>query len=185
MKQQSKKKDKKKIIVIALFLFAVLALGGYGAYSYYWTEGNFSGSTSVEVTAFDPETTIDNSSNFLGSGGTLHISCPDSTTGNEELTCTGSVEVTNNGGTPITVDVFDGSSSEYEAYNLNVNPSSPSFNWTEATLSAGESKTLNISVPARVVSDYGSSSPVQTTSPYEGGHVNVAVHMKLRATQVH
>ena len=75
----SKKQGKKKLLILALLLFAVVGIAGYGVYSYYWTQGNFkAASQDIEVLSFDPETTIDETTKFLGEGGAVTLTCPSS-----------------------------------------------------------------------------------------------------------
>lgn len=190
MSKEGNKKDKKKLAILILLLFAVVGIAGYGVYSYYWTEGDFIGKGStIDIAAFDPQTTINDNTDFLGSGGTLKITCPDSTTGNDNLTCTGTVLVSNNGDTDITVEVLDAESGKYDnsAAYFDINVSNPSFSWTTKTISAGDSSTLSIDVPVSVTSDYGSSNPVNagSSSIETSGYWGVDVKFKLKATQVH
>lgn len=189
MENKEKKKDKKKIVILLLIIFAVVGIAGYGAYSYYWTQGDVNGVGDViEIAAFNPQTTINESTSFLGEGGSIVIECPDSITGNESLTCTGSILVSNDGDTDITVEVLEATSDINDsATGFEVTVSDPSFNWTTRTITAGQSATLNISVPAEVSSDFGSDSSVYVSSepPEIDGSVSVLVNFKLKATQVH
>lgn len=190
---ENKTNNGKKKIVVVLLLFAISALVGYGVYSYYWTEGSFSGKGStIEIAAFDPQTTIDNDSDFLGHGGSLHISCPDSTYGNESMSCSGSVLVSNNGDTAITVEVLDAESGAYdvnvsEGSSFEIDTSTPSFGWTSTTINAGESTTLSITVPFTVSSDYGSDVAVDagSSAEHDGDAIGISTSFKLKATQVH
>ncbi len=189
--KNSNKKDKKKLIVIALFLFAVISLGGYGVYSYFFTEGEFDGtSNQVSIASFDPRTSI-NSDSFLGDGGSVDISCPSYYTGTTNYECTGSISISNNGGTDIEVEVLDAGSG-YTTHRVNENiafdatASSPEFGWTTKRISAGSSEQLYITIPVTISSDFDSDSAVETNSPYNGGDwVSVTTSFKLKATQVH
>ena len=186
------KKDKKKVIILALLLFVISGVVGYGVYSYYWTEGSFSGiGSTIDVAAFDPQTTIDSDSDFLGHGGTLHMTCPDSTKGNESMSCTGSVLITNNGDTGVTIEVFDANSGAYnlgpEDSTFSIETSDPSFSWTSTTISAGDSATLTITVPFTASSNYGSTEAVEVgeDAKDESSAIGITTEFKLRATQAH
>ena len=186
--KKNDKKDKKKLLVLVLLLFMLIGVAGYGVYSYFWTQGSFNGtSNQVSIASFDPRTNINND-DFLGHGGSITISCPNSYTGNENLYCDGSITVSNNGGTDIIVEVLEASSSKYAEENMTANVSSPNFSWTSKTIKAGSSETLEISVPVSISSDYGSDSGVERTTPFDGSEetgVEINTSFKLKATQVH
>lgn len=190
MTKKEDKKDKKKLLVLALFLFAVVGLAGYGVYSYYWTQGSYDAdSNTIEVASFDPETTISDSDRFLGEGGSVTLSCPSSSNGKETITCTGSLNVKNKGGTAITVDVLEASATEYSKQgDFTTSVGDPRFNWTSTTISAGESETLTIEVSASV--DNGTQNGLESSEeeyvsqPVPGGSFEVQVDFKLKATQV-
>jgi len=192
MENKEKKKDKKKIVILLLVIFAVVGIAGYGVYSYYWTQGDFDGvGSTIEIAAFDPQTTVDSDSDFLGNGGEVHISCPDSTEGNEHMSCEGSVLVSNNGDTDITVEVLNAESGAYDVdvsdSSFDIDTGTPSFSWSSTTIAAGESTTLNISVPFTVTSDYGSDLPVYagTGAAHDGNAIGISLRFELKATQVH
>ena len=190
-----KEKDKKKLLVLVLLLFTVVGLTGYGVYSYFFTEGDFIGyGSTVEIAAFNPETTIRGTTKFLGSGGSVIITCPDYNGGNN-VTCTGSVLVSNNGDRDITVEVLDTKSgkqilnsvNETENVDQDVVVSAPSFNWTTTTIAAGESATLNISVDTELTSNFSSDTAVDAGSGerHIDGRWAIEVSFKLKASQVH
>ncbi len=198
-----KKKDRKKLLVIALFLFAVIGLTGYGAYSYYATQGSFDTERAtsedddnvIRITgSFNPVvdgTADSNSGNgFLGEGGTIDLDCPETSGGHETITCTASVQVRNEGSTGITVEVEDGSSSaNVESGNITVSAENPSFNWSEnrTTISAGQSETLGISVDVNVgsSSEVSDDNEVLVDTPVAGGEIKASVSFRLVATQNH
>ena len=70
-----------------IILFVVIGLTGYGAYSYFYTSGSYSGHDEIDIASFNPEVDGD----FLGDGGTLTLTCPESETGNETIYCTGTL----------------------------------------------------------------------------------------------
>lgn len=201
--KKEQKKDKKKLLVLALFLFAIVGFAGYGVYSYYFTQGSFdSDSDTIQVASFDPETVINGSSSeFLGNGGTVSLDCGGSSgyyhsNGKETITCTGSVEVHNNGGTDIDVEYFETSSGvNGSGMSLSADTSNLKFDWSNSydssttRISAGSSDTLNISVD--VVVDNGATNGMdnenaeEVSSPIYGGEFSVDVDFRLKATQVH
>ena len=194
MTKKENKKDKKKLLVLALLLFAVVGLAGYGVYSYYWTQGDFGASSNdISVSSFDPETIINGSENFLGSGGSVSLSCPDNN-GKETVTCTGSIDVHNNGGTSVDVQVLE-ASADYYSNGGDLTPSvgNPRFRWSDDSSSStriysGEYETLNISVDYSVdngtTNGLDSSEAEEVSGPVPGGSFRIDVGFKLKATQV-
>lgn len=184
--KESNKQNKKKIFVLFLLLFVVIGLTGYGAYSYFWTSGSFSGSDTVDIESFDPQLSL--SGDFLGNGGTMTLTCPDSDDGYESITCTGSLEVYNNGGTDIVVSISDddASASAYSSSdNVTASAGTPTFTWTDTTISPSSSETLTVEVPVELTSEFGSSSSYERNSAYSGEAVEVTVSFKITAAQVH
>lgn len=193
----SKKKDKKKSLILVLLLFTVIGLAGYGVYSYFWTQGGFSGqSDTVEVASFDPRIGY-SEGNFVGDGGSLTLICGDSESGSGTVTCTGEVDVYNNGGTDITVEVDENevstSTNEISVDNGKVTVGTPTFIWSETTITPNSSQTLTITVPVEVDSDFASGSPIRRNEPYndDTGNGNyddafsVTVSFRIIATQAH
>lgn len=193
----SKKKDKKKSLILVLLLFTVIGLAGYGVYSYFWTDGGFSGeSDTVEVASFDPR--IGSSEgNFVGDGGSLTLICGDSESGSGTVTCTGAVDVYNNGGTDITVavdeDTVSADKTNIHVDNGEVTVGTPTFSWSNTTISPNSSETLTITVPVDVDSDFASGTPIERNEPYndDTGSGNyddefaVTVSFRIIATQAH
>ena len=182
-----KKNNKKKLLIIFLFLFALVGVVGYGAYSYYFTKGEVqSNSDSIEVLSFDPRVSTSSGESFLGSGGSVELDCPDSTRGGETLTCTGTLTVSNNGGTNIYLSLDDISTSYSKDGYIEASTGDASFEWEDDTLAPGESTTLTISVPVTVGSSGGASSdPVEVYDTVNGGSVSVTANFKIIATQSH
>ena len=182
-------KNKKKLTIGILAAVALVGTVGYGAYSYYWAKGDFStNSDTIKVTSFNP--TVYNGS-FISSGYSgVTLECDkEYAGGNDLVTCTATQDVTNDGGTDITV----------EEYNLNISDQTdnseigytigtPDTSWSSSRLAPGETGTLTISVPVQF--DNGStngtsSSPEEVTSPVEGGEIELSASFKIKATQVH
>ena len=193
-KKDSKEKNKKKTIILVLLLFAVVGIAGYGVYSYFWTEGSFDGysSSTISVASFDPQVNV---AGFVGEGGTVTLTCPDSETGNETIECTGTVTVTNNGGSDITVSASHGvpTVTPINHDSASATAGTPTFDWSSTTISSGYSSELTITVPVTITSDFGSSSSVETNQPY---HIDdetksapdafeVKVAFDITAAQVH
>lgn len=196
---------KKMLLVIALLLVALFGVTGYGAYSYYATQGSFETEDAssedsenvIRITGtFKP--TVDgvggpsgsssSGNSFLGNGGTLYLTCPETSSGHETITCTTSVLVKNEGTTGIYVDVEDVSSNASTEYgSVTASAEEPEFNWTEAYISDGSSRQLNISVDVNV----GSSNEVSDDTeeivyePVEGGEIKASVSFKIGVTQEH
>ena len=192
----SKKKDKKKSLILVLLLFAVIGLAGYGVYSYFWTDGDFSGqSDTVEVASFDPRIGYSDG-NFVGDGGSLTLICDDSESGSGTVTCTGAVDVYNNGGTDITVEVDENEVStdtnEIHVDNGEVTVGTPTFSWSNTTITPNSSETLTVTVPVDVDSDFASGTPIERNEPYNDDTGNgyddefsVTVSFRIIATQAH
>lgn len=182
-----KKDNKKKLLVLVLLLFAVVGIAGYGVYSYFWTQGEFTGSDDIEIASFDVN--VDAYSNdFIGRGNYMNLTCED-TDGSGSATCSGSAEITNRGGTSVVVDVLNGSSAEDGSKYMSGTLSSPSFNWTSTTLAPGESKTLNVEVTlSNITNDFDSDTAFESDSGIQGsyeGYYKIAFNFDLKATQVH
>ena len=181
-----KKNNKKKLLIIFLFLFALAGVVGYGVYSYYYTQGEVtSNSDSIEVLSFDPEIYIDGNTSFLGSGGSVELNCPSSTRGGETLTCTGEVTVYNNGDTAFNVEIEDASASESHNGYIETSVGDPEFSWDYTYLEEGDYATLSISVPVTISGGGASSEPVEVSDAVNGGDVTVTANFKIKATQVH
>lgn len=202
------KKNKKKGLVLALLLFAAIGFAGFGAYSYYYTEGNFQNDTAsyeeddnvVRITeSFNPiaETTggpsgSSGSSSFLGNGGTMALDCPETTGGHETITCTGTLTVKNEGSTTIRVSYQNGSSSASSS-DATVSADDPDFYWgsyddgySYTTISAGSSETLHVSVDVNVgdTSSISGSDAQIVYAPVESGTLTAYVNFGLTATQI-
>ena len=183
--KESNKSDKKKLFILILLLFVVIGVSGYGAYSYFYTSGSFSGSDTVDIASFDPQ--VDYSGDFLGHGGTMQLTCPDSELGNETVNCTGTLSVYNNGGTDITVSTSN-ESADVDPLTSDVvtaTAGTPSFSWSNTTITSGSSETLTVTVPVSLSGCFGSSSSCERTEPYDGEAISVSVSFIIRAEQVH
>lgn len=179
-------KDKKKVLAIALLLFAIVGVVGYGAYSYYTTEGEFaeSGNTNsdsdnvVHLNAtFDPN--IDHGEYTIGYGGSVDLTCtePDS---NNQITCSGSANVCNDGTSAVDVEVLEASSyaTTYVSDNY-----TPTFGWTSTRISSGSCRTLTVSATSTIQDGTVSQEEEVVTDPV---YITpeMGVYFKLRATQV-
>ena len=183
--KSSNKKERKKFLILVLLLICLIGITGYGAYSYFWTKGLFEGTDTISVAAFDPETDVNG---FIGNGGTVTLTCPNVEDGYGTVDCTGSVEVTNNGGTPIEVSISNAQVDvdHYgEGDSATATAGDPTFGWTTTTIESNNSKTLSISVPVTVSSEFASDQGYERTSEeYDGESFEVTVTFDIKAKQV-
>ena len=141
------KRNNMKIIALVLLLFVAIGVTGYGTYSYFYTNGSFSGNSEVSIASFDPQ--FSEGGDFLGHGGSITLSCPNSEYGDETITCTGTLDIYNNGNTAITVATSN------EEVNINtlstdavsVSTGDPTFTWTDTTIDPSTTETLTVTVP--------------------------------------
>ena len=188
--KKNKKSNKKQLILIFLFLFAISGVIGFGAYSYYWTQGSYeTEEETINIIAFDPEVYNHGSQFFLGNGGTIPLSCgTNSSNGHETITCTGDATIFNYGGTDITLEVENESVDVSYLSGVDVDYSGATFELGTTTLSPNEQTTITVTVP--LVIDNGTTSgdggyePVQVSAPVSGGEFTVSANFKLKATQV-
>ena len=190
-KNESKKKDKKKLLILVLFLFAIVGIAGYGAYSYFWTDGTITGrSDTVTISSFDPQVSYNGS--FIGNGGEITLTCPNTANGTGVIDCSGTIEVYNNGGTDIEVSVSNGTASVDPIYydSASAVPGDPSFVWDKTVLAPQETAELTISVPVTINSAFASSEAVERDTPYGTDEsysdaIEVKVGFDIIASQVH
>ena len=201
-----KKRDKKKVLVLGLLLFAVVGLAGYGVYSYYYTVGtvntpsatsdsdenviNITGSFNPRVESSSAESGVSGVDQFLGNGGSIPLTCPDKVGANETFTCTAYATVRNSGSTPIRVS--------YEDFYPNVSSSdatvsvvSSSISWSNTsssytTISSGSSETIYIEVEVKTgnSTSVASDQPELVTEPIASGSLNAYASFRLEAEQV-
>lgn len=200
------KKNKKKTLVIALLLFALVGIAGYGVYSYYYTIGTVNTPTATSDTdenvinitgSFNPRIADNNASSsssssdqFLGQGGSINLNCPEKVGANETFTCTASATVRNSGSTPIRVeyeDFYPNVSSD----NANVSIESSSISWSNTsssytTISAGSSETIYIEVEVKTgnSTSVASDQPELVTEPIASGSLNAYASFRLEARQI-
>ena len=183
--KESNKQNKKKSLILVLLLFVLVGIAGYGVYSYFYTSGSYSASSDVSIASFDPEIDGD----FLGNGGTLSLTCPDDEDGTGTVECTGSLTVSNNGDTAITVATSNASVhlDELSHDDVTATAGTPVFAWenNETTIEAGSSRTLNVTVPVSLSSNFASGAGYERNSEYTGEAIGVTVSFKITATQVH
>lgn len=204
-------KNKKSKIVILLLLLLFTGLVGYGVYSYYWAKGTFTGTESITIASFNPQTHIENE-DFLGNGGVIRLDCSvaqdyDSNHYEYEDTdniCHGSLDISNQGDTDITITISEPSANtkwhngdpgkpEYmsPADNMTTSAHTPTFNWTTKTLAPGESESLDVEVYVDVNDGFDDSSAIEATSSISDAddsyhsYIQAYVSFKAKATQVH
>jgi hypothetical protein len=186
------KEKTKKIVIVVLFLIAVIGLVGYGVYSVEYENGTFISETSIEVGAFNPQTVVGDTAQFLGDGGFVSITCP-TVTDEEFVNCTGSMTIKNNGDGPIVVELIESDpDDEYSATgfsgsneSISVTADDPVFSWSSKVLAAKETAILNITIPVQIESDYNSNEEVayNNSYSYEGTSETLSLTFKLRAYQ--
>lgn len=193
------KKNKKKIFVLALLLFAAIGVVGYGVYSYYYTEGTIENESAtsedsdnvIRITgSFDPYVSQDSGINtFLGDGGTIELSCPERVGVNETATCSTTLHVYNRGSRDIRVSYYDVYSNATSS-DASVSVDSTSMRWSgsnysDVTISPNSSSDLNIDVVVSVGDSGGTPTeePQLVTSPVDGGSLEAYVSFRLDATE--
>lgn len=199
-----KKKSKKKILIIILFLFAVIAIAGYGVYSYYWTEGTFNtNSAQVEILSFNPTASsfgcnsgATTQEDFLGKGGKLILECGQEgasntidenhydTDGDTTLICRGMLTVCNRGDTQITVEI-DENNATTQIINkptaLNITATRPTFLYNPDGIDKDQCS--DIEVTTNVVLD--GSSPIKVNAPVTDPSFDVVASFSIKAIQAH
>lgn len=135
----------KKKIMLFLIIVTVLTFVGYGTYSYYVAQGEYSFDTYVDhVIKFDPGVY----GYFLGEGEDMnaHLTCDDYILGKEEIVCTTVYDFGNGGNTSVLFEISDlivkkmnGSSLSNEDYRIEAS-------WDSKNFCAGCSASLEITV---------------------------------------
>ena len=178
------KNNKRKLIILALLLFAAIGFSGFGAYSYYWTQGNFDTKEGTIRTdkSFDPEgiyeINYDSNGNpsynyqYLGSGGVVDFSCTNDANG--YLTCTGLSPVYNNGNTTVSV-TYQNFSVTSSSGDIDVSSVTPTYKWVygDNQESTSSSISLDSGESATLVTTF--SLPVYVGIPSEAEEVNAPV----------
>lgn len=184
--KESNKYGKKKLFILVLLLFMIIGITSYGAYSYFYTSGSYTARTNdINIASFNPNINGD----FLGDGGTLSLTCPESETGSGTVECTGTLQITNSGNTNIELSISDPSVNldalSYD--NVTAEAGDPTFEWEDddATIYEGNTKTLTVTVPVTLSSNFASSTEYSRDSAYEGEAIGVTVSFKIRAEQTH
>jgi len=198
------KKNKKKILIIALLLFTIIGLTGYGVYSYYWTQGDFTSSDGQIRTnkVFDPEGLHEYNEDsdsynmsFLGDGGEVKLVCADDDY-DGYLTCTGYSPVGNDGNVSINVS-YSNFNITCDDDSVDISSITPTFTWTYVDddghdhTSSSSSITLDEDEEATLVTTFEiespgtSSTPEQVSAPVAGNTLELGMTIDLTATQVH
>ena len=191
-----KKNNKKKLLIIFLFVFAIVGVVGYGAYSYYYTTGNMeTNSDTIYISSFNPTTY---NGMFLGDGGdgstVAELDCPDQYAGgNDTVYCTASTTVHNDGDTTFTLNVSNISvndeMSNQSGGTVGYTIGTPTTSWSQSTVDPSESGDLTITVP--ITFDNNTSNSAQSSEaeyvsePVAGGQLDLTVSYSITATQVH
>lgn len=184
--KESNKYGKKKLFILVLLLFMIIGIAGYGVYSYFYTSGSYTARTNdISIASFNPNIDGD----FLGDGGTLTLTCPESETGSGTVECTGTLQISNGGNTDIDLSISDVlvNLDEISHDNVTAEAGTPVFVWENGgtTIGAGNNKRLTVTVPVTLSSDFASSEGYSRDSAYEGEAIGVTVSFKITAEQVH
>jgi hypothetical protein len=198
-----KNKDNKKMLVLVLLLVAVIGVVGYGTYSYYFTQGEFSHYTAyydnyIQITdSFFPRigsgSTGTGYNEFLGNGGTMELECPEYSSGHERIQCTGSLIIENSGSVAFNLN-YDEASASATSSGVDTYAETPTFSWSGGTpsdngvvVSSGGRATLNISVYVNVgeKETISSSDAQEVFEPVSSGELSASASFKVTATQVH
>ena len=193
---------KRKLLIIALLLFAVIGIAGYGAYSYYYTESTMSTETPNDANAdnviritgeFNPWVSVPSlSEGFLGNGGSIALVCPEKTGINKQITCESTVEVQNNGSTPIRVsysNFYTSASSD----DISVSVANSHIGWNDSSnsyivIEPSSHSNLYISAIVNVGNpgnnNIGNDEPELVTGPVESGSLTAYASFSLSATQL-
>jgi len=196
-------KNKKVKIVIVLLLLAVAGIVGTGAYSYYWTKGNFDTSGGYIRTnkRFDPqglkkydEEYDSYNMDFLGDGGDVKLVCSDEDADGYR-TCTGYSPISNDGNVRIIV-----SHSNFELHSdgdtINVSSITPTYKWVyednngyervdySETFELNEGKSATLVTTFKIKVGTGSTAH-EVTAPVIGNTENLTMSIDLKATQYH
>jgi len=180
---------KKKLVIIALLLLAITGVAGYGAYSYYWTQGIYyeeSGNDNVIYLnkSFDPRASYqDDSGSFIGDSGSFSLGCSE-IKANGKVDCSGDLYIRNDGSDSVDVEVLEVGSSVDDNDTSSIY--SPSLNWTEATISSGGKRILtatltDVDIPNGTQDD----EPTEVNEPVSNQSIRVEISYKLKATQAH
>lgn len=197
-----KNNNKKKMLVIVLLLVVMLGVVGYGAYSYYYTIGtlNTPAATStgdenvINITgSFNPYVTDEGESSsdrFLGAGGSVTLSCPQTIGPNETFYCESSLTVHNSGSTPISVSYYD-FDPNISSDDVTVSIESSSISWDNSnysyiTIEPNDSEHLSIRVQIKVgdSTSVPGDEPILVNEPVTGGgSFSAYANFRLSASQ--
>ena len=186
------KKNKIKILVIALLLFTITGTVGYGVYSYYFTEGSYSTPESLDGNnntiylngKFSPRAGSSYSANFLSGEHDLNLTCGEINTSTGIVECTGSVDVFNNGSSDIYVEVNDNDSYAAKYGDHFTGDPSYRYSWTNTTISPNSYESLTVTTTAHVEIGTNDSNPQEVTDPVIIDEDSIRMHLYVRATQV-
>ena len=187
-------KKKGIIAVIVLFVLALVGFGGYKVYSYYWTQGEFSGGTSTGTNGeiilekvFNPMVNTnpdvnENDDLWNDSSYSINLECA-AANSNGITHCTGGTTFINGSTDAMDVVVSDATyrvGSEWNSEDEELDLSA--FNWTSITVPAGESRQLVISADFSMLTSEEKNEPQEVSDPVTGVYREVSVAFKLTAS---
>ena len=107
-----KKKNNKKKLLVALLLFAITGVVGFGVYSYYYTSGEIiTEDETISITSFNPTLYYDSDDHFLhgthytGNDVTCELNNYNSSTDVATYYCTSNFSIHNSGSNAIDISV--------------------------------------------------------------------------------
>lgn len=188
------KKNKKKILFIALFLFAIAGVVGYGVYSYYFAQGTVAAtSETITLDGFDVHTYGDGDQRpkkFLDGDMSTEIeeglTCE--YTDYEEFTCFGAgLELENTGSkeVEITISNLTGTVNGINGATLKSIRTTKSQNTYNLTPGDYDNFAIEAIVEVPGYVETQSSEATQVNSPVSGGDLEVSVSYTVTATEVH
>lgn len=187
-------KKKGIIAVIVLFVLALVGFGGYKVYSYYWTQGDFSGGTNTGTNGeiilekiFNPMVNTnpgEDENSVLMSDSSYSVNLECTTANSNGIThCTGGTTFINGSTDAMDVVISDATyrvGNEWEAEDEELDLSA--FNWTSITVPAGESRQLVISADFSMLTSEEKNEPHEVSESVTNDYRDLSVAFKLTAS---
>ena len=188
------KNNRRKILLIALIVFAIAGVIGYGVYSYYWAEGNVTvTSDAIRISKFDVEVSKyadTNSKTFIASSPDFgeEASCSYNSEDNK-FHCSANLTIYNDGDNDVVLSASDFSASftnsDYGELEI-VEVTSD----LDGSLSSGSERHFSVSATVKNNdSSYVYTNDTMSTQLYQpvvySANTPVEISFKITATEVH